>query len=257
MTNTTATYWDIDGVSLNTYAHNITTLGGGRTNTPPLRGENVTVPYRRGQLYLPKTADSRDITLAMWVAGRKSDGTFESYSVQEKFEYNLNILRQLMWKEGSQVTLTKRFYRGGSIIEASAKAELTRGFAPDMDAPGYGHMSLTFELADPFFYGDEVEVEIEEGTETVTIDGDTFTNNIQLDLPADATLVNQTATPDIGIHTNVAATVDVYTKLVSGLSANGLIETSGSSMWFVLFPGENDLLAVGGDATIRYRPAYF
>lgn len=258
MTNTTATYWDIDDISLNTYAYNIATLGGGRTNVPDLRGSNVTVPYRRGDIYIPKIADSREITLAMWISAFDDDGDPPTDgNIEAAWQKNFDKLRNLIWREGEEFTLTKRFWRDGNVEEASAKASFVRGLEPTMDAPGLGRMTVTLLLSDPFFYGEEKEVELTPGTEEVEVDGDTFTTNILLEMEAGVSIVNQEGNPDISIFSSVAANIDVHNKKVNGLASPAIINTSGSDQWFLLYPGSNTVVTSGGDATMTYRPAYF
>ena len=44
-----------------------------RYNLPPLRGSNITVPYRPGTIFRQKLADQRQIDLVMWVTGVDPD----------------------------------------------------------------------------------------------------------------------------------------------------------------------------------------
>jgi hypothetical protein len=269
MVNTTQTYWEVNGVSLNTYAHNISTLGGGRTNVPLTRGSNILVPYRRGEVYIPKIATSRDITLAMWVAGVDADGKPEG-SFEARWQDNFDTLRRLLWRENETVTLTKRFWRRvltsapgdpevyeDQIVTASAEAEFVRGLEPSMSAPGLARTTVTFTLPDPFFYGAEETVEFSSDSDTIDVAGDVPTQNIEVDLGAGVRIVNSSYSPTLSLRSSVEASVDVFNRTVSGQSANALIQYSGSDSWFELNTGENDLVVTGGDATLRYRPAYF
>lgn len=258
MANTTQTYWDINGVPLNTYAFNISTLGGGRTNVPTLRGTDVVIPYRRGELFVPKTADSRDITLSMWVNGMDEDGNPPADgNIEGQWQENLDKLRNLMWSEDGELTLTKRFWRGGSVVEASAQVQFSRGLDPTMETVGLARMTVTFHLADPFFYGEEVVEEFSEETKILSILGDVPTYYIELDMEAGVEMVNQSSSPNLSVSTSVSATLDVRNRKVNNISSPALVTHSGSNNWFALFPGDNTIVCNNGDATLTYRPAYF
>jgi len=259
MTITTQTYWDINGTPLNTYAFNVSTLGGGRLSVPDYRGSNVEVPYRRGEVYLPKIADKRDITLAMWVSAMDDDGNPPSSgNIEAAWQANFDKLRRLFWTETQELVLTKRFWRDGDVVAASANVEYLRGLEPTMDAPGLGKMTINLNMADPFFYGDPVEIEMEDGdTETITALGDAVTYNITLDMDAGAELVNLTPSPDLSVSVSVDAQLDVRNKKVNNLATPALVTTVGSDQWFKIFPGSNSLACNNGDVTVTYRPAYF
>jgi len=258
MTNTTQTFWDINGVSLNTYAYNISTLGGGRTNVPALRGDNITVPYRRGEVFISKIADSRDITLGMWVSGNDEAGLPPADgNIEAQWQANLDKLRNLMWTEVNELTLRKRFWRGGSIVSATAQVQFTRGLEPAMDTVGLSKVTATFHLADPFFYGAEEEIGFSDETIVVAVNGDVSTQYITLDIGAGVEMVNQAPSPDISISSSVAASLDVRSRRVNGISSPALVTTSGSDQWFSLYPGNNTIVCNNGDATMTYRPAYF
>lgn len=86
MPNSTAEYWDVDGVSLQTYAQNLSSWGGSREGVPPLRGENQKIPFMRGSKYVRKVPDSRVLTLKGWVAGMEE---YESVIRRNEFTNSL------------------------------------------------------------------------------------------------------------------------------------------------------------------------
>src|SRR5690606_13429477 len=106
---TTEAFWSIDDVPLNTFAWNITTLGDSRQAPPPLRGEDILVPYRVGRVATTRVPDSRVITLGMWVIGATEDGNPPTNeTARRRFELNWRKLRALLWRT-NEFTLTKRF----------------------------------------------------------------------------------------------------------------------------------------------------
>ncbi|AMM44297.1 minor tail protein [Arthrobacter phage Kitkat] len=72
MANSTAEYWDVDGVSLQTYAQNIKSWGGSREGVPPLRGDDKLIPFMPGRRFVKKVPDSRTLTLEGWIAGQEA-----------------------------------------------------------------------------------------------------------------------------------------------------------------------------------------
>lgn len=258
MTITTATYWDLDGIPLNTYAYNISSIGDGRTNVPTNRGGDLVIPYRRGEKYLPKIVSSRVITLGIWIGGMDEDGNPPaSGNIEAQWQENFDYLRNAFCSTTSQKVLTKRFYRDGSIVAASALVEFTRGFEPQMQTAWLGRTTVTLHLADPYFYGEAVVEEFDTETAAIDVLGDTETHNILLEMGAGTAMVNQAPDPNVSIGTSVAADIDVLEKKVNGLSSPAVITTSGSDSWFALFPGSNTIVTTGGAVTMTYRPAYF
>lgn len=157
MANSTATYWDVNGTSLQTYAWNISTLGGSRSGVPPLRGSNRALAYFPGQQWRPKVPDQRTLSLAMWVLGSDANGVAPpAGSTQEiAFTANLAALQALFWSggHGEQITLTKRWRTQAGVQSASALAELAGTLEPEMTGPYRGTLVVDLLLADPFFYG--------------------------------------------------------------------------------------------------------
>lgn len=184
MVNTTETYWSVDGVSLQTYAMNIKTLGGDRLAPPPLRGDDITVPYAAGTVWVPKVVDARTITLGMWILGAEDDGTAPLGSdARRKFDANWRALVKLLWKPRQQFTLTKRFWvpsaelvaggmslsglptiAGWTLIEAQAKASFAGGLSPTMTGPTRADFTVDLLLSDPYFYSAPITVDFSTST---------------------------------------------------------------------------------------------
>lgn len=209
MTNSTETFWSVDGQSLQTYAWNIRTLGEDRLAPPPVRGADLRVPYMIGSQYVPRTPDSRVITLGMWVQGSDETGKPPTDEhLKRRFDANWRKLRNLLWKPRRQLTLTKRFWvptfdlteagvdatllpteGAWSLYSASAKASFVGGLSPTMQGQAHGVFTVDLLLSDPFFYGDEISIpfSMTEGsgfpgkTRNVVILGDDRTMNIELD----------------------------------------------------------------------------
>lgn len=184
--NSSETYWSVDGVSLQTYATNITNLGDSRLAPPPLRGSDVVIPYSPGRMWQPKITDSRTITLAMWVIGADEDGNVpRDVNQRRKFEQNFRALRNLLWTPRRQIEVTKRFYVEGypQTFTATAKAQFVGGLSPSMTGDARAVFTVDLFLADPYFYGEEIGIELSDNVPNVEIEvlGDDRTYNIELD----------------------------------------------------------------------------
>lgn len=277
METTTSEYWDIDGIPLNSYCWNIKTYGGSRQSLPNLRGENKLVPMRPGRRFVPKIADSKVITMAMWVAGVDPDtGRPSTYDQIIQWNDNWDMLRRMLWTPGKEVALTKRWWRNVSspeLAQATAAGQIAGNIEPTMTGRSRADFAIDFLLADPFFYGNEISVPVPTNMPfTVTNPGDSqamheaFTIEFSGDL-VNPTLINQTngvwmkINSLIPVDTNVMVNVGTFnaTRSADGTSMAGSMTQGGSRYWMVLEPGNNELLlqATGsGAATITFRPPY-
>lgn len=207
--DSTETFWEIDGVSLQTMAFNIATLGGDRMAPPPVRGDDLVVPYRPGALWVPKVVDKRVVTLGFWVIGADEDGFIsDTEDGRRVFDRNWRKLRNLLWRPRTQFTLTKRFWvptddliAGGvdtsgmphngswSLLTASATASYVSGLVPTMSGPTRAVFTVDLMLNDPYFYSAPITVPFSTSTaggdpgptKTISVLGDDRTTAITFD----------------------------------------------------------------------------
>lgn len=241
MTNTTQSYWDVDGISLQTYARNIATLGGDRLTPPPLRGDDETVPYRPGEVFLPKVVGSRIISLGMWISGANPNGTIPTApGPNQKFMDNWRALRKLLWTPRRQFTLTKRFWvpraelmaagvdadalpRNGTyrLLSASAKGQFAGGLSPKMDGPGHAAFTVDIKLTNPYFYSAPIEIPFsvlsgpsDPGpVQTVTVLGEDRTYAIGLEFTGPLTGPTITTDAGVWVRYNTGILTGIRTKL--------------------------------------------
>lgn len=179
MTNSTETYWSVDGQSLQTYAWNIETLGGDRNSARALRGSDLVIPSRPGSVWTPRVVDAHVVTLGMWVQGSNPDGTIPTdENARRTFDANWRMLRALLWRPRQQFTLGKQFwvpaqdladagaeeqalaYDGSwALIHAEAKASFAGGLVPSMNGPSHAAFTVDLRLSDPYFYGAPISVD--------------------------------------------------------------------------------------------------
>lgn len=275
MTNLVPTYWDVDGVSLDSYAMTITTLGGSRSGVPTFRGQNSKFTVKRGATHRPKIADERVITLAMQVTGTDSNNA-AAWSSQQ-FMANWRSLQRLLWRpEAGQFSLTKRWDEGAGIISATAMAEFDSGLEPTMTGPSLAKTTVDLRLADPFFYSAQQTVTIPLNTPTVINNpGDDTVHKMTMEfnggILSNATLTNSTPNPDVwvklgtGIGSGDKLIVDVDRTTVlrgsDGASFVGALSHSGSRSWMGLVPGNNTLTLTAssgtGNVVVKYQIPYF
>ena len=256
MSNSNLDYWDVDGQSLNTYAFNITTIGGDRVAPPRLRGGNLTIPYAVGQTYMPKVVDQKTMTLAFWVIGADENGDIPTNrDMAAMYDTNYRKLRNLFWTPNREFVLTKRFYIDGVLKTASAKAQFSSGLVPTMNGRARAVFTVDFVLADPYFYTPIVSTTLTTGTVSLTVEGDDITRAITAEFAGARQfpkIKNNTLNVEFEYYLDLSsgdtAVVDVKkfksTTTPSGVAAftsSASIRHSGSPFWMELNPGVNSL----------------
>lgn len=286
MTNSVTTYWDVDGVSLQTYAWDINSLGS-RIAAIPLRGDNVKIPYAAGEVWVPKVPDSRTITLDMWVLGGDRNGAILD---EDTFQQNWESLRALLWQPDRQLALTKRWYTWvpgvapedppvKTMLTATGYAEFKQGLNPAVFSKRAAKFTVDLFMADPFFYGPVVELDrITMASPDLTFDvpGDWATPaiDVQYTGPLAAPRLTVTSrTPNVwmnyagAILDSETADIDcnsyraVYHSGGGDVKTSGHVTHSGSNRWLEFRPGETTLHLSAqtgtGFADVSYQPVWF
>lgn len=255
MVNTTETFWTADGVSLQTLAQNIETLGG-RDAPPPYRGEDITVPYSVGQTWVPKVPDSRIIPLGMWVRGATAAGLIPTggSAQRDMYDDNWRALRNLLWAPGRQFDLGKKIKVDGLLKSVVARAEYNGGLETSMINRTAAKFAVDLKLADPYFYDTTyTNFTLAAGDQTITLPGDAPTTNLFLTIDGARTNVvvqNKTlniqveyidtlavgAKAELDIRNYSAKTTPVGTPTYK---STGKVRHSGAPQWLVLAPGAN------------------
>ena len=286
--NSTQDFWSVDGVSLQTFAYNVVSKESGMA-PPPMRGDNITVPFAPGQTWVRKVPDARTITLQMWVQGSNIDGTVPNDAqMKKKFEENARWIRKLVWKPRQQLTLTKQFWLptaeltaagvnttsltkvgNYALYTATAKAEFIGGFDPSMTGAARAVFEIDFYLGDQYFYSPEISRAI---TGTFTVLGDDRTHKVSLEFVGTRTnpvVRNTTLGTEFlyngAVATGETLTVDVknFTAQITGSATRngiGSVVHSGDSFWLPLEAGSNTLTfsstAGAGASTLKYQPVW-
>lgn len=277
MTNTTPYFWSVNGVSLQTYAFNITSWGDKQT-LPPTRGANLLVPMQPGQTYVPKIPDSRTLTLNMWVTGANPDGSIpRNPAALATFQSNYAALQNLFWSVRQQMQLSQVVqYPDGTTHTVTALAEYAGGMQPTMQGQSAAIFSVDLLLADPFFYGPTIATTLGSST-TINVVGDDRTDAVTLTLTgARNTLRVQNSTPtsqpyftyNYSTASGDSVLFDVMnfkvTHTPSGgasYQAAGRISHGADPFWLFLNPGNNTIAVSStsgtGTVSLSYQPRWF
>lgn len=276
MTNSSDEYWEVDGTSLNQYCWAIKTIGGSRLAVPKLRGDNTLFPFRDGRAFRAKNADSRVITLAMWVAG--IDPATDQPASNQKVQFNDNwkSLQRLFWSPEQQLTLTRRWWENAGtpvLRTATALCELSGTMDPTMTGRTRADFAVDLLLSDPYFYGPEITANLTPSSNVVVNNpGDiavwsTITVQLNGELVSPR-ITNQTANVWMQVNTAVISnpinvSVGDYTVINSfdQSALTGSVVHSGFRSWFRLLPGDNTLRLTStgnstGNAVLKFKPAY-
>lgn len=272
MPNTIETYWEADGVSLHTYAWSVETLGG--MGPPPLRGEDIVVPLRNGEVWVPKKFSANVLTLSMWLRGVAADaGSGVVQETQQMYEERYNDLVRLLWTPGRQLALTKRFYDQGSLRVAVAMAEFRGGLAPVKSGRAFGRCTVDLKIAEGVFYDQAYRtVNLNNGDNTITVPGNAPTSKILVNINGarnQPRIRNTSLGVDFiynrSVLTGNTAIVNTDTFDVSESGAPAYdgapyIINSGDEQWLTLRPGVNVInvssVSGAGAINLQYKAAW-
>lgn len=276
-------FWDVqwtDGqwYNLHEFAFHVESIYGARTNVPPLRGSNVAVYGKPGQLHQPKMADQRVITLRGWVSNTDAAGDLYLGDCNNEQGLNTNwrMIRRLLWREnGAQFPLRRRWYNeSGVLVSAVAMAEYSGGLDLSEHVIEAGAWTCDLTLADPYFYGPTEFATLVKDVPLVMVNlGDVPASRITLDfhgILSNPMVTNSTPSPDVWVRvgSSIAAgdsvflDVDQFSAVRDSDGANliGAITRSGARPWMVISPGSNTLTltATSGSGTVdmTWQPAY-
>lgn len=269
MTVTTDEDWLVNGVSLQTYARNITSWGGSLQASPPLRGDDVEIPGIPGRMWVPKVADTRAVEFSGWIIGADDDGNIVDVTT---FRKNWRALRALFYGSNRQITLTRKWRDAfGALQSATALGQVQDGIMPEMDSPTRANWVIPVTLADPFFYGDFSSIPmLANQTANIDVKGDEETTVVEVEFLGPLTTARLTlGTQFVEISGVEAGAVVVFNareftalKTVGGVTTNiiGSLVHGKGTPWLKAVPGSMPLVYTKtgtGTTTLRFRPAYF
>lgn len=252
------THWSYGGVDFQTLGIRVRTMTGAFA-LPPLRGNDIPSAYATGQRWLPKVHDERTITLEMLIP---QQGQFaNSPDDWPGIQATLDTLAQLFGQ-----------YFQGDLIEylpdstsRTALAQVNAWAPASVDVGGYMYIgTVTFMLADPYFYMDEVTLTglNSSGPSTLTHPGTVRGNNMVIVFTSatDPVLTNTTNGDTLTISPlpGGGVTVDCENWTCGTYEGDNsqinLVAHTGDFAFFVLEPGANVLTVSSGDVAITFQP---
>lgn len=262
MTNNSPVYWTANGFSLHTMAWSVKSFGGQRWVGASKRGEDLQVPFVPGRIYVPKFRDARTFNLSMWVlpldpATGAKDTTMTD--VQRAHANYLSIIRAVDIE--GQFDLVKRWWEGGAVHYATARAEYIEASGPDSDdKPGYD-FSITLSLADPYFYSN-TPVVVSGGA--FTVQGDVPTDHVTFSLNVTGPARVDMSDGNFFTYSGGAGTLTIdsltgIAMLNGTLPVNGLMSRNRDFWRYgILKPGAFTATFTSGisSGSISYYPAY-
>lgn len=247
------------------------------------RATNVIVPMRNGEIWQPKSWESKSFTVGIYILGVDPDTGREPDTLEGKRAmFNTNwrrfvarVIEERALTLGRTVTLT-----GGRLERHEAPAEVTGDITPEMINPWTARTAVTFKLLDGLWYNEwadtiaRIDGSVESGLGAsadrkmaVQVEGDTTTNYIKITLArfngeqgirnlTTGDMVKITAQTkfdfvylDVRNFTATQGDGSVISDLVVG-------DSQVSPFWMTLRPGPNRFQLIGeGRVRIQYRGA--
>ena len=239
--------------------------------TSPLRGENLVIPGRAGEVVVPKVIGARTMPLGMVITAadpatgiEAADPAVSSKQARENYRTLLRLLNP-----GGTVTLKRTIGYPAGDESHTCLAEFLSAVDPtyDLGSDDFARAVIDFRLLDGVWYKETAVVHTLTGSSSVTILGDVTTRRMTIAFSGATgaqALTNSTtgeavtlAALDPAAH---AAVLDVedFTAVRNSVNVVSKVSSTGSDYsWMTLAPGNNTLVVTGGGTvTLSYFPAY-
>jgi hypothetical protein len=263
--------WTIDGVPLLTLAADVQRVDS--AVVPPLRGDDRRYAFRPGAEYRPRVTDSGSLTLGLWLLGMDGPGS-TSAAWEANYAGAERQLRRLLRPDGGrEFTISKTW-----TDDLGSHTATGRGIAGSIERARSGRfagrLTVDIGMADPFFYGSAVAVNLPAGAAVVVDNpGDALTTALTLDLAGQ--LSNPKVTNSTGddvwvkLGTDIAGgdsiRADVLTGSVlrdsDGANLIGTLTHSGARPWLLLRRGANTVTLTtdsgAGSGVLTFQPVYY
>jgi hypothetical protein len=265
--------WTVDGTDLVTLAFGVSVVTAGR-GIPPIRGQNLIIPFRHGARAFTKYYGERKLTLAMYVLGADPlTGEMPGNDIErDQLFTNLEALRQLFGRRNTllDIILTN------NVAVRHAKVEVigTMDFA-SINAGGLCEFAVEMIMPDPFWYGTEIAPTFSwtstPASWTVNHPGTVDTVKMVIDIVGDAQNPKLVLGDGTGTFVQLLATgggadvleidTDAYTATKNAANIVGSLRHTGDPAFFKLHPGDNTITLTSdvpptADVTITFEPPY-
>jgi hypothetical protein len=265
--------WTIDGVPLLTLATDVQRLDGNLA--PPLRGDDRQYAFRPGKEFRARVADSRSITLGLWLIGQDGPGSTVAEYMANYAGAERQLRRLLRPDAGGQFEITRTWTDDLGTHTAAGHGIAPGGIERQRAGKHAGRVTVDISMADPFFYGTAVDVALPLGVPAVVDNlGDDATTAVTLEYTgqlSNPVVTNETPAPEVWVKVGTALalgdslTVDVLatSAVRDSDDANliGAVTHSGARAWMGLKRGSNTVTLTAdsgaGSAVLTFQPVYY
>lgn len=218
------------------------------------RGDNDTIPGRRGTIGSYKPLDAYSFSIPVGVMGCSATGYFPSSLEGQRVNMlqNIGYAANILSGNGGKVTLTRKIQTSetGAYSLQDASGEFVQGTAFDMFVPEAAKTELEFINHDGCWY-DQAYTTVNPGT--LTILGNYETRRILISLPSAGILYNSS----MGVSVTVTEACDLDCENFTASAGLATLTHLGDYSFFVLSPGQQVVTWSGtGTPDIQYKAAW-
>jgi hypothetical protein len=273
-----AEYAELDGIPLSTAAWDTTSLLD-LYEAPDVRGDNPTVPYRRGALAFRRITGPKAVTLPLVIYGDYDSTGAPHADPRAGLQANIDELKRLVLDQpritSADGTRLLRHHLPDTTIR-KALAQVVGNLGLTELAPTVVRAALDLTIPEGLMVGETVDTVTSAVASAgsfadvvVPNNGSTYQDRIVYTLTGGATttvkLTNLTADPGGSVYLefggSVAAGVVIdtaaWTAIRSAVSVLGLITYSGFESWLPLLPGNNTIRIEPVASTAQLQAAHY
>lgn len=261
-----------DDLFLINYAWQTESIGS-RETVPSIRGSNISVPYLPGEVWRPKIAGPKTLSLGIHITDVSYvDGVQYTTEAGRRgsFNRNLRIIKGAFFTPGALLNFGRQVLLEpeGTAIPQIMSAELVGSMQPSMIGPYACRLVVDLLMSDPYWYSYEpITASFAIGAgDTLNNPGDDLARKFQIEIEAvGGDLVNPlitNATNDLALtYVGTIADGDILqintadmTAVIGTTSVVMNLAWSGSPSWFLLNRLDNtvDASADSGDGTVSF-----
>lgn len=263
----------VAGVELTSPRYHLRTVQG-LDGHPERRGGDIVVPSIPGERFSPREDGSRLIAYGLSITNRDAEGDTPALEADADalYESNLRTLQAAIANPHEQLTIQRIRIADGRTLTATASSAWLQDLGDIADRVEKSAL-LRAQLADPYWYGADVEVGEEIAASPTDIElehpGTAYGHRLVLDFTGPITnprvedvetgyYVEALLAVPAGEH--LIIDTEAFTVQLDGANAIGSMRHSGGFAWQRIQPGTNTLRVTrtGGTGSLAatFRPPY-
>lgn len=263
----------VAGVELTSPRYHLRTVDGLDAH-PSRRGQDVPVPSIPGERAMPREDEGRLIAYGLAITNRDAEGDTpaDPAAADALYEQNLRGLQAAIANPHATTLLQRIRMSDGRSLTATASAAWLQDLGEIADRVEKRAI-VRAQLADPYWYGEEIEVVQAIGASPTDIElehpGTAYAHRLLFDFTGP---IQNPRVTDVETGYYVEALLAVaagqrllidtgaFTTINNGLQAIGSLRHAGGFAWQRIRPGANTLRVTatspGGSLTATFRPPY-